>query len=368
MTNSDVPTVEPTLLPNNMSTEIPSSKDQIQEPIQVQIQEQDQVQRVSDDGYTKKSNHARVTVSQSPVSFFQRPKVVTSTTVTSLTDLSDNTTVIKKSRPKRVRYYDDVPEDFIDEGIITKPEEPAYLNIIVGKESCSLLVSGVTKKGLSELPRVHYAFSSQAACRSRDRKYDAPFLQHDLDTRNMTEVLIMQNETLHDESSRVPLDHIDIRHTRQVFKRIRQREMRVVTTLTERMNQSNCFQAALKKYEEMTVELNANRDNEWEMLRRKIQLSRSPSQTRPITQMEIYAAYKNLQSTRRGGRQEAYQSVFVHSDNPSLCDGCPMPTGVKHFVARTFYPQHLLMRKFVGDSEVSEVSTEANRRNQEYHS
>ena len=310
------------------------------------------------------SQHLIRVVSPVPSSVLQKPKVVKSASVTSLKSYSSNKTVLKKPRPKRIRYYDDVPEDFIDEGIITDPEEPAYLDITVGKESCSLLVSGVTKKGLSELPRTHYAFSSQAACRYRNRKYDAPFLKHDYDTRNMTEFLIMQNETLQDQSIRLPADHMDIRHTRLVFKRIRQREMRVVTTLTERMNHSSCFQTALKKYEEMTAELQLDREDEWERLRKQIQQSRLVSSNRPVTQMEIYTAYKNLQSSRRGDRQESYQNVFVYSDNPSLCDGCPMPMGIKRFVAHSIYQEHFLIRKFVGDREESEVSTEAKRRSE----
>lgn len=247
-------------------------------------------------------------------------------------------------------------ENLPDGGEMTHTEPAAFL--IDSLRSCHLRVSNVTQRGLSELSRAPYAFSSEEARQERDERVDREFLERDLRSRNETEWQMMREETLADPSLRLPKDHLSISHVRKNYQVIRRRELRVATTLLQRMNESTCFAQPVQKYVLMAEELGTAQENSWELLRLRLHAHGSE-----VTRDDLMSTYRNLISSRRGKRQELYQNVFFYSESSQPCDGCVISRR-KSFLPQTVYPHHLLIRKFVGDEEVSDVSTSENRSNE----
>lgn len=246
-------------------------------------------------------------------------------------------------------------ENVPDGGEVTRPEKDAYQIDLL--QNCHLLVSNVTLRGLSELPRSSYVFSSEEACRSRNKRLDRKFLENDIRSRNETEWTAMRLETLADPSLHLPEDHLSITHVRQNYQVIRRRELRVVNTLLQRMNASKCFAQTIQKYMMMSEELGTSQENSWELLRLRLHSRGGDS----VTRDDLVSTYRNMVSSRRGNRQELYHNVFHYSENSQPCDGCIL-TRRKTFKPHMMYPQHLLIRKFVGDEEVSDITTSENRR------
>ena len=167
----------------------------------------------------------------------------------------------------------------------------------------------------------------------------------------------MRLETLADPSLHLPEDHLSITHVRQNYQVIRRRELRVVNTLLQRMNASKCFAQTIQKYMMMSEELGTSQENSWELLRLRLHSRGGDS----VTRDDLVSTYRNMVSSRRGNRQELYHNVFHYSENSQPCDGCIL-TRRKTFKPQMMYPQHLLIRKFVGDEEVSDITTSENRR------
>ena len=274
---------------------------------------------------------------------------------------SDGTTRLRTERDvQRMRRRSaDMDADLLDESVpdggeLTQPEANAYQVDLL--RNCNLLVSNVTQRGLSELPRAPYAFASEEACRRRNQRMDEEFLENDLRARNETEWMAMRLETLSDPSERLPEDHLSIAHVRRNYQVIRRRELRVVNTLLRRMNASKCFAQPIRKYLMMSEELGTSQEHSWELLRFRLH----SRQGETVTRDELMDTYRSMVSSRRGNRQELYHNVFHYSESSQPCDGCLLSKR-KTFKPQTVYPNHLLIRKFVGDTEVDDISTSENR-------
>lgn len=66
------------------------------------------------------------------------------------------------------------------------------------------------------------------------------------------------------------------------------------------------------------------------------------------------------QYQKRRERLNRYFSVKYYSSEQQYCDGCPMPSGIKHFKAVRQYPDHYLIRKWIGNEETSEIYSNSN--------
>ena len=245
-------------------------------------------------------------------------------------------------------------EDVPDGGELTHAEPDSYHIDLL--RNCHLLVSNVTQRGLSDLQRSSYLFPSEEACRERNRRVDKEFLENDIRNRNETEWTAMRLETLADTSLHLPEDHLSITHVRHNYQTIRRRELRVVNTLMQRMNESKCFTQPIQKYLMMSEELGTAQENSWELLRFRLHSRGGDS----VTRDDLMSTYRNMITSRRGNRQELYHNVFHYSENSQPCDGCVISRR-KTFKPQTVYPRHLLIRKFVGDTEVNDISTSENR-------
>ena len=246
-----------------------------------------------------------------------------------------------------------------DDYSFSSPEPLEYLSI---DDSCKLEISNI-------LPPVYMPRSSlPRSAYSNESKLFKTFCQVDTDIRNSEakvteseEYLRMRDEVLEDTDIIYPSDHLSVQYTRLVYLNVSDRERRVINILYDRMNQSKCMLPILQKYQRMTTELSVDKELLWNQTKQLIlhEMEINGQLTDTLDEM-IEDRIRTDQYQKRRERLNRYFSVKYYSSEQQYCDGCPMPSGIKHFKAVRQYPDHYLIRKWIGNEETSEIYSNSN--------
>lgn len=240
-----------------------------------------------------------------------------------------------------------------------------YLPPESGNASCRLEVSNVLTPPLSPRRRVlPSAYKDEQDFLTRAAKTDRELIKQEdmvLKTREYYEMRKTQttsNETF------FPSDHHSLEHVRSVYKGVALLEKQVVSILYDRMKEDPCFSPIISRYDEMYDELAGNRTEKWLRLRDELIAEAQAKGGKTVSDSEVTRAYSRIQRQKHLRRHQVYLSYEFKSDSRIYCDGCYSRIPLKDFQVVGEYPQHFLIRKWVGDKEVSEISTDANRMNQ----
>ena len=255
-------------------------------------------------------------------------------------------------------------DSIVDVLPLTMNAEPLVLTI--DNAICSLDLSNTTKKYIG----VHfsnYSFSSDIECKRRNQFIDKLLREREESVKQTEEYRDMVNSTLSDQTAVFANDHISIQHTRLIFKELRQKEKNITQELERRMRNQTCFSSVIDKYTQMKKELETTRVGLWNEVKATLQKEKEEAVTskriapRFVSQGEVYNAYRSYLTDKRVKQRSLFQDVKLFSDDSPYCDGCRIPTAVKNINVIMNYPQHVLIRKFVGDKEVKKIYSEDNR-------
>lgn len=240
------------------------------------------------------------------------------------------------------------------------------MSLPVDDAVCTLDLSNVTRKYVG-IHLSNYTFPSDKACKKRNQEIDRMIREREEQVKLTEEYKEMVNLTLSDTEALFAADHISIQHTRLIFKELRQLEKNITQALEARMRNDSCFTPVLNKYIQMKKELEITRVSLWNEVKATLQQQKEQAASgkawtpRFVSQGEVYNAYRSFLTDKRVKQRASFQEVTVFSEESKFCDGCRIPTGIKNIPVIMNYPDHLLIRKFVGDEEVTTISSDTNR-------
>ena len=229
--------------------------------------------------------------------------------------------------------------------------------------SCELEISNILPPDYmprSSLPKSIYANESKLL--QEFRHVDADIRHSEARVTESEKYLRMRDEVLEDTEIVYPSDHLSVQYTRLVYLNISDRERRVISMLYDRMNRSKCMIPILEKYQRMTEELNIDKELLWNQTKELIlqEMEVNGQLTDSLDEM-IEDRVRTDQYQKRRQRLNRYFSVKYFSSEQKYCDGCPIPSGIKHFKAIFQYPNHYLIRKWIGNEETNEIYSNSNR-------
>lgn len=247
-----------------------------------------------------------------------------------------------------------------DDYSFSSPEPPEYLLI---NSACQLEVSNILPPDYmprNSLPRGDY--SNESKLFQAYRQVDKDIMHSESKVSETPEYLQMRDEVLEDRDIVYPSDHLSVQYTRLVYLNVSDRERRVVNMLYDRMNHSECMQPILQKFRRMTEELAVDKELLWNQTKRIIlsEMETNGQLTDTLDEM-IEDRIRTDQYQKRRERLNRYFSVKYYSSDQQYCDGCPMPSGIKHFKAIHQYPKHYLIRKWIGNEETDVIYSNFNR-------
>lgn len=244
--------------------------------------------------------------------------------------------------------------------------EVESMGVMIDSQVCQLSLSGIMKK-YQGVKMSNYSFVSDEECNHRNTQLDWMIRERENQAKETEEYKSMVNLTLSDETAIFPKDHISNKHTRLVFKELRKKELNITTTLSQQMENDSCFRSVLVKYANMKRELDSTRYSLWNDIKVKLQKERQESSmgertfSRYVSQGEVYNAYRTYLTNKRVQQRSLFQDVSYFSSESEYCDGCRIPSGIKDFKPVMNYHNHSLIRKFVGDQETDDISSDENR-------
>ncbi len=246
-------------------------------------------------------------------------------------------------------------------------ELPVYINMLpnMTDESCMVDVANILPGPLS--PRKAWPKSSNwtdKTFQERNKLVDAEMLAQEKWIRSTKEFDKMRSVVMEEDNAMYPSDHFDYGYTRNVYLHIRNLESMVVDTLYQRMQQSPCFKSIDDKYIRMNEELLPTQTERLEKIRAEIYASRRKNRARyknlVVTDEEVNSELTRREEEARKQKMLAFRSVKYYSDtNQSYCDMCnlrwPKPGKASSL------PEHFKIRKWIGNKEVKDISTNTNR-------
>lgn len=237
-----------------------------------------------------------------------------------------------------------------------------YLPPESGNASCRLEISNVLTPPLSPrrrvLPSVYRNerdFLAQAEITDRELIKQEDMALKTREYYEMRKTQTTSNDTF------FPNDHLSLEHARSVYKGVAFLEKQVVSVLYDRMKEDPCFTPIINRYDEMFDELVGNQTEKWLRLRDQLIEEAQAKGGKTVSDKEVSRAFARIQRQKQLRRHQVYLSYEYKSDSRIFCDGCYSRTPLKDFQVIGEYPQHFLIRKWVGNKEVSEISTDANR-------
>ena len=162
-----------------------------------------------------------------------------------------------------------------------------------------------------------------------------------------------------------PSDHFDYGFTKNTYLHIRRLESMVVDKLYQRMQKLPCFESINTKYEQMNEELVMTQAERLEKTRASmysIQRKKKGKHSKRmiLTDEEVMSELKRRDEEAWRKKIRAFQNVKHYSDmDQSYCDICSM----RHFKQGTVssLPEHFKIRKWIGNVEVTTISTNTHR-------
>lgn len=237
-----------------------------------------------------------------------------------------------------------------------------YLPPESGNASCRLEVSNILTPPLSPrrrvLPSVYKNerdFLAQAAHTDQELIKQEDMILKTREYYEMRKTQTSSNETF------FPSDHLSLEHVRSVYKGIAYLEKQVVSILYDRMKEEPCFSSIITRYDEMYDELTGNKTEKWLKLQDQLIAEAQAKGGKTVSEKEVTRSYSRIQRQKQLRRHQEYLAYEYKSDSRYYCDGCYSRVPLKDYQVIGEYPQHFLIRKWVGNKEVSEISTDANR-------
>lgn len=271
----------------------------------------------------------------------------------------------KESKVEVTSHELDVDIDTIVDTIpFTTEVEP--MGVTIHNQVCQLSLSGIMKK-YQGVEMSNYTFVSDEECDYRNNQLDSMIRERENHAKETEEYKSMVNLTLSDETAVYAKDHISIKHTRLIFKELRKKELNITSSLSQQMEDDTCFQSVLLKYVNMKKELDSTRYTIWNDIKVQLQKERQESSkneralSRYVSQGEVYNAYRTYLTNKRVQQRSLFQDVNYFSSENEYCDGCRIPSGIKNLQPIMKYQNHFLIRKFVGDQETDDISSDENR-------
>lgn len=255
-------------------------------------------------------------------------------------------------------------DTIVDTIHFTTEVEP--MGVTIDNQVCQLSLSGIMKK-YQGVEMSNYTFVSDKECDYRNNQLDSMIRERENQAKETEEYKSMVNLTLSDETAVYAKDHISIKHTRLIFKELRKKELNITSTLSQQMENDTCFHSVLMKYVNMKKELDSTRYTVWNDIKVQLQKERQESSkneralSRYVSQGEVYNAYRTYLTNKRVQQRSLFQDVKYFSSENKYCDGCRIPSGMKDLKPVMKYQNHFLIRKFVGDQETNDISSDENR-------
>lgn len=240
------------------------------------------------------------------------------------------------------------------------------MTLVVDGNECTLSMWNITKK-YQGIHYSNYSFHTDEECKNRNEAVDRLIHEREERAKTTEEYKSMVNLTLSDETAIFASDHISLKHTRMIFKELRKKEKMIAQELTSRMANQTCFAPVLNKYIAMRKELDSTRVSIWNEVKAKLQKENAELAAerrispRFVSQGEVYNAYRSYLTEKRVKQRSLFQDVTFYSSPNEHCDGCRIPAAVKDFKPVLNYPEHFYIRKFVGDKETTDISSDDNR-------
>ena len=302
----------------------------------------------------------------------------------------DHSTVIasgrsmKRKMNKAVQRNHDIEEmpKFVDidlkNGIENKKEKSYYISMKVDGKRCSVKASGLANRGHFTIPMSPYRFPSDEECNERNAVVDWKMISSDIKFRQNYESSKEKKEGK-TQCDICPSDHVSNNHVIQTYKKIHTREVDVINGLINRMKDISCFHNTITRYINMTNELKRTTplkeykvqllreqglfekvisNGKWITVRRKPKASKECEEF--LIEMSPALSSQRIKDAREKFENERYYSSYY---DKSVCDGCEYPKSGKHIHPYNVDNNTILIRKYIGDREVSEneINTNENR-------
>lgn len=201
--------------------------------------------------------------------------------------------------------------------------------------------------------------------RARNEIVDAELLAQEKWIRSTKEFDTMRRVVMEEKSAVYPSDHFDYAYTRNMYLHIRDLESMVIDALYQRLEQSSCFQPIYEKYLRMNEELLPSQTEKMEKVRSDLIAGKRKNMSRRqrtvvISDEEVKAELFRREDDARKQKLKAFQSVEYYSDKAqAYCDMCKLRWSKKGTVSSL--PEHFTIRKWVGNQETNDISTNTNR-------
>lgn len=270
-----------------------------------------------------------------------------------LTDEENSQEMEKEvNNTKEVEYglYDDILP-------LTMETDP--YSIVINSTLCTLPLSNLTLK-YQGVNMMNYSFETDEECNNRNKQIDLILHKKEEKTKESKDYERMMKVNEMDTSALYASDHISKQHIVYHYLLISRQEKQVLDIIKKRMKEESCFSSILHKYTEMTKELSITRVGLWRRIKTAL-LRQKQTTVDPVSGDMIYDSYRLYTVEKRKTLRNEFHNVVYFSEENEYCDGCPVPVGTKTFESIFHYPQHYLIRKFVGDQEVTTISTVENR-------
>ena len=270
-----------------------------------------------------------------------------------LTDEENSQEMEKEvNNTKEVEYglYDDILP-------LTMESDP--YSIVINSTLCTLPLSNLTLK-YQGVNMMNYSFETDEQCNNRNKQIDLILHKKEEKTKESKDYERMMKVNEMDTSALYASDHISKQHIVYHYLLISRQEKQVLDIIKKRMKEESCFSSIVHKYSEMTNELSLTRVGLWRSIKTALLRQRQTTQD-PVSSDMVYDSYRLHIVEKRKLHRNEFHNVIYFSEKNDYCDGCPIPEGTKSFESIFHYPDHYLIRKFIGDHEVTTISTVENR-------
>ena len=259
---------------------------------------------------------------------------------------------------KEVNNTKEVKYD-LDNDILPLTMETEPYSIVINSTLCILPLSNLTLK-YQGVSMMNYSFETDEQCNERNKQIDRNLYMKEEKTKESKDYEEMMRINEMDTSALYASDHISKQHIIFHYSLIMKQEKQIFEIIKKRMKEESCFSSIVHKYSEMTNELSLTRVGLWRSIKTALLRQRQTTQD-PVSSDMVYDSYRLHIVEKRKLHRNEFHNVFYFSEKNDYCDGCPIPEGIKSFESIFHYPDHYLIRKFIGDHEVTTISTVENR-------